>query len=345
MKIILVGAGLKCEKFLKQNRFLKYMELLFVADNNADRWGEKIEGYDIKSCKEINRVEYDKILITTHFDEIKEQLINDYSIDENRITRAEYLIVPEMSNMGSVELSCDLNQCCDIGHLHNKVIVPGNALEDFFFFHRHRIINKWWHYFEVYHTFFQKYIGKPVKMLEVGVYKGGSLQMWKNYFGRDARIVGIDIDSDCKRFEEDNICICIGSQDDPVFLKEVCDKHGPFDIILDDGSHQVKHQIISFESLFEYLKFGGLYICEDTHTSYWSSFGGGFGKKDTFIEYAKRLIDELHYQHIDNESVELISLFREQIKTIHFYDSIVVFEKERTGLSFWSMTGEENYRE
>ncbi len=337
MKVIIFGAGKKCNTFLRTCRFLSYMEILFITDNDGSKWETTIEGYKVYSPERIKRERFDKILVTTHFDDIQELLINEYNVPKEKITPAEYLVVPELCNMGGVTLKCNLNQLCDIAQLGKKEIVASNPLEEFFFFKKHRTINKWWHYFEIYYKYFEKYREKPIRMLEIGIYKGGSLQMWKNYFGNEAVIVGIDIDENCKQYEEDNIYVCIGSQDDADFLKKVCEKYGAFDIILDDGSHQVKNQIASFETLFPLLNYGGIYLCEDTHTSYWESFGGKLRGEGTFIEYAKKMIDELHYQHVEEATDTLYPNIRNQIKAIHFYDSIVVLEKEKTGLSIWSM--------
>lgn len=185
-------------------------------------------------------------------------------------------------------------------------------------------IDKWASYFEVYDTYFGKYRNKPVKMLEIGIFHGGSLQMWKDYFGKDASIVGIDINPDCKKYEEPQIDIRIGSQSDREFLKKVADEFGPFDIILDDGGHMMDQQIISFEELFPAVKSGGVYMCEDCHTSYWNEFGGGLKRPGTFIETTKTLLDHIHGWRIKGGRSE----YTKSIKAMHYYDSIVVFEKD-----------------
>lgn len=340
MRVIIFGAGRNTVQFLMSCRFLCAMEILFITDNDADKWGTVIAGYEIVSPERLLRETYDKILVTTHFEEIKAQLMTAYDIPDGKITQAEYLVVPGACNLGSISLNCQQDQGCDIAHLGRNEIVTANSLEEFFFWGEHRIVNKWWHYFEVYHQYFQKYTGKAVRMLEIGVSKGGSLQMWRHYFGEKAVIVGIDIDRSCQQYEEDNVHVRIGSQDDPDFLQKVYEEFGPFDIVLDDGSHVVKHQIASFQILFPLLNNGGIYLCEDTHTSYWTSFGGKL-RGDTFIEFAKKLVDELHYQHIEQDDEVLFPQFRHQIRGIHFYDSMVVFEKRKTGLSIWSMRGDQ----
>jgi hypothetical protein len=112
-----------------------------------------------------------------------------------------------------------------------------------------------------------------------------------------------------------------------VFLKSVIDSVGKFDIIIDDGSHIPVHQIKSFEVLFhDGLKDKGVYICEDCHSSYWPRYGGGLRRAGTFIEFAKRLCDQLNAWVADNPSVAVDQATR-WIKSITFFSSVVVFEK------------------
>jgi hypothetical protein len=144
---------------------------------------------------------------------------------------------------------------------------------------------------------FERY--SELNVLEIGVLDGQSVKTWKEYFYR-SKITGIDINPDCKQYEEDKISIEIGSQADNVFLNEVVTKHGPFDMILDDGSHMNSHVIYSFEHLFESVKSGGIYVVEDSCTSYWSDWEGGFRKETTMIEYFKRLCDDVNFRGLMN---------------------------------------------
>jgi cephalosporin hydroxylase len=120
-----------------------------------------------------------------------------------------------------------------------------NDLEEYFRLNDKRLIHKWKHYFEVYDRHFSKYRNKDIVILEIGVSHGGSLQMWKNYFGDRAKIFGIDINPQCKEFEEENIKIFIGSQSDRNFLREVKAQIPPIDILIDDGGHTMVQQIVS----------------------------------------------------------------------------------------------------
>lgn len=202
-----------------------------------------------------------------------------------------------------------------------------NALESFFYNQPHRYIAKWKHYFNIYERHFAAYVNKAPVILEIGIYRGGSLQMWKHYFGEGTRIVGIDIDPACKDYEEEGIEIFIGSQDDPVFLKTVLQKYPQFDIIIDDGGHFADQQCKSFLYLFDHLKFGGVYLCEDLHTSYWSDFNGGYRNPGSFIEFSKTIIDSVNAWYSEDERLS-IDGYTTTVRGIHFYDSIVVVDKE-----------------
>lgn len=203
-----------------------------------------------------------------------------------------------------------------------------NDLEKYFRENDDKLISKWVHYFDVYESHFARFRDKEVTILEIGVYQGGSLQMWKNYFGPKAKIYGIDIDPRCKALEEDNVKIIIGSQDDRKFLQEVIKTIPPIDILIDDGGHFMHHQIISFEELFGHVKENGVYLCEDIHTSYRIKFGGGYKRRGSFIEYSKNFIDYLNAYHSHNRSLKVNS-FTESVNSIHYYDSILVLEKKK----------------
>ena len=109
-------------------------------------------------------------------------------------------------------------------------------------------------------------------MLEIGVFMGGSLALWRKFLGPDAVIFGIDINPSCIAFDGQFACVRIGSQDDPQFLRSIVAEMGGIDVVLDDGSHIASHQRASFDLLFPLLSDGGHYIVEDMHTAYWRSF-------------------------------------------------------------------------
>src|SRR5882724_6037258 len=124
---------------------------------------------------------------------------------------------------------------------------------DFEWVFRHHVgrrVDKWRHYFQIYDRHFDRFRGKAVRVLEIGVDHGGSLQIWKKYFGSDALIVGVDIDPRCKAYEEPGIQIEIGDQGDPGFWRSLQDHYTGFDIVIDDGSHRLQDQKASFLSLW-----------------------------------------------------------------------------------------------
>lgn len=202
--------------------------------------------------------------------------------------------------------------------------------------------DKFEHYFPLYEKWFSKYIDKSPKILEIGVQFGGSAEMWSKYFGKGTKIIGVDINPSCH--ETEYLDLIIGDQGSKEFWEENFIKKGlkDFDIIIDDGSHNNPHQILTLKKTYNLLKDGGIYWCEDTHTSYYPNNirninDGGICNPNSFIEYTKKLIDVINEYHTRNAvgvgkfngdtiDEELLSLYA-KIQGIHFYDSIVVIEK------------------
>lgn len=206
-----------------------------------------------------------------------------------------------------------------------------NKLEKIFYKNKDRLIYKWVHYLDIYDKYFKMYCNKPVTIVEFGVYHGGSLQMWKKYFGPRARIIGIDINPQCKKFEEKQIKIFVGDQADASFLHRLCKEIGPVDIIIDDGGHTMKQQITTFKEMWLNLRNGGTYLIEDLHTSYWKLYGGGYKKSGTFISFAKDLIDQMNAWHSKGIAKKYLRVdkYTKSVKAMHIYDSVMVFEKDR----------------
>ena len=214
-------------------------------------------------------------------------------------------------------------------------------IRDLFYEHDENLIHKWDHYFEVYERYFSKYKGEKLNILEIGISHGGSIQLWKKYFGKNVQIFAIDINPECEKLKQENTTIFIGSQSDPVFLTEVKQKIPMMDIIIDDGGHTMDQQKISFEHLYSKVKDGGIYLIEDTHTSYWHQFHGGYKNPNSFIEYSKNLIDCLYDEHIENNRKIKVTDITKNINSITFFDSIVVFEKKYREKPFHTQKGNE----
>jgi hypothetical protein len=182
-----------------------------------------------------------------------------------------------------------------------------------------------------------------LNILEIGVLNGESLTTWKEYF-YNSTIIGIDINPDCKKYQEDRVIVETGDQTDKFFLDGLIKKYGPFDFILDDGSHINNHVLTSFELLFKSVKSGGQYIIEDVQTSYLEDYGGGYMKLGTTIEYFKNIIDEVNFygQIVYGKPVPLgrrddylLEYFEKnndnrigfQIESINFLNSIIIINK------------------
>jgi len=190
-------------------------------------------------------------------------------------------------------------------------------------------ITKWTHYFPVYEKHFKPLTDKPIKVLEIGILNGGSLQMWRKYFHPDSVIVGIDINPDCKVHEEDDVHVRIGDQSDPEFLQSLIDEFGKFDLVIDDGSHHVSHVNKTFQFLYPKIQNTGIYLIEDTHAAYWSSHGGSMDNPETINNVSKLMVDKINAEHTHGQIKP--DFFTYETKCMSVYDSIVVFERGNVG--------------
>ncbi|MEO6066239.1 MAG: class I SAM-dependent methyltransferase [Lysobacterales bacterium] len=204
---------------------------------------------------------------------------------------------------------------------------PLNPLQQYFNNNEGRLLTKWRHYLDIYHRHFERYRGRSPTVVEIGVYHGGSLQMWKQYFGSGARIVGVDVNPRLRDLGEEGIEIVIGDQGDHAFLRRLAQQVGPIDILIDDGGHTMPQQIGTVEALFGAVATDGVILIEDTHTSYWREYGGGLRAHSTFMQFAKHLIDELNAYHSRDPQSFAPGPFTHATRSMHFYDSVVVIEK------------------
>jgi len=193
-----------------------------------------------------------------------------------------------------------------------------------FLTHQGRQVDKWTHYFPIYERHFQRFKNQSVTLVEIGAAGGGSLQLWKRFLGPFAQIVGLDIHG-CKKAEESQVAVRIGDQSDLAFLQSVVAEFGQPDIVIDDGSHMMEHIDASFDFLYPRLSKNGVYVVEDLHAAYWPDFHGGLREPRSFIERCKGLVDELHADYCGAQA----TAFSRETLSVHFYDSVVVFERGR----------------
>jgi hypothetical protein len=202
---------------------------------------------------------------------------------------------------------------------------------------------KWTHYFEIYQAVFESRRDMPMRILEIGVFHGASLRLWKNYFHNSKTcLVGVDIDPTCASYDvpDNGIHVRIGSQADSEFLTKVVEEFGPFDLIIDDGSHHSAHMIQSFNCLYAAgLKDDGIYFAEDLHANYWVPFRDS---DNSFLDFCKDLLELMHahywkttlsawHEELQTGSNLVLEVpeITTMIKEIRFFDSIVAIYKTR----------------
>lgn len=190
-------------------------------------------------------------------------------------------------------------------------------------------------YTQHYERHFAPLRDSRVRVLEVGIggfqnpsAGGASLLMWKQYFRR-GMVLGLDF-FDKSGLVQPRIQPIKGDQADREFLDELGRDLGPFDVVIDDGSHISGDVIAAFEALFPHVRPGGLYVVEDTQTSYWSGWGGSSTRPDdpsTSVGYLKTLVDALHHREFESDAARPAGPHDEWIGGVHFYHNIVFIEK------------------
>ena len=203
-----------------------------------------------------------------------------------------------------------------------------NTLQSYFESHTEgRGIWKWNHYFEIYTRHLAKFVGREVHCLEIGVYSGGSLDMWKHYFGPGCVVYGVDVQPACQIYEDERTRISIGDQADRTFWKDFKEHYPVIDILIDDGSHKPEHQITTLEEMLPHLGPGGVYLCEDIH-----------GNPHGFSSYIHGLAASLNawVPNSRNPHGKLASSptpFQAAIHSVHIYPYAAVIEKNSRPLA------------
>jgi hypothetical protein len=181
-------------------------------------------------------------------------------------------------------------------------------------------------YFQVYEQVLARYVGKEFTFVEVGVLNGGSLFMWREYFGPRARIIGVDLNPAARQWESDGFEIFIGSQSDPAFWRDFYGKVGNVDVLLDDGGHTNRQQIVTVHESLPHIKDGGVILVEDVHASYMREFGNP--SRFSFINFAKHLVDSVNARSSDVRKVR--NDYGQRVYAVSFYESIVVMLVDST---------------
>jgi 23S rRNA U2552 (ribose-2'-O)-methylase RlmE/FtsJ len=183
-----------------------------------------------------------------------------------------------------------------------------------------RGIWKWIHYFHIYHRHFSKFVGRDLNVLEIGVYSGGSLEMWRHYFGSRCRVYGVDLEEACKCYDNEYTEIIVGDQEDPDFWKAFKEHVPGIDVLIDDGGHKAEQQIVTLEEMLPHLRPGGVYLCEDVH-----------GEHNGFSAFMQGIVGNMNmFRAFDAERpAEGVrsTAFQAWIRSIHFYPYVTVIEK------------------
>lgn len=215
------------------------------------------------------------------------------------------------------------------------LIAARSDLERIFYSHDGLVADKWSHYLEIYDRHLDRYRGREVRLLEIGVQNGGSLEIWRRYLGPKALIQGLDADPRCAAITGLDETVVIGDQSDPAVLVSVAGSEPrPLDVVIDDGSHLWRDQISTFDTLFPLLAEDGVYVCEDVHSSFVAYFGDE--SSVSFIDYARGLIDRMHAAYVNNAPDPGMA---RSVFAVHIYDSMVVVEKRRRGPPLRVLTG------
>jgi O-antigen biosynthesis protein len=173
------------------------------------------------------------------------------------------------------------------------------SLRELYADHTGKISDKWSLYLTEYDRLFAPMADLPVRMLEIGVQNGGSLEIWSDYFRNATAIVGCDINPDCERltYDDPRISVVVGDANTADAHEKVMRRSPQFDIVIDDGSHRSSDIVKSFALYFPHIADGGLFVAEDLHCSYWGIFEGGLFDPHSSIAFFKRLADVINHEH------------------------------------------------
>ena len=274
------------------------------------------------------------------------------------------LQIPQQRNSDNKSLVWNVEPLEHTGHvefLPSKVTDAFNPIHNYFKlllreekadFPELPLLHSWAHFFEPYHNHFHRFRGKKVVFMEIGVQSGGKIPLLRDYLGPGLTYVGVDINPSTKKFESaDWVHIEIGDSENREFLATLKRKYPHVDIFLDDGGHTMNQQIIAMEEMLPHVQPEGVYICEDLSTS-WSPKFGGISNADvgnheflnkTAFGLMHKTMDWLNNGWIQGSVMEDKQLpdeyypekwwraIPDQVKHIHVYNQLVVYEK---GLTF-----------
>ena len=239
-------------------------------------------------------------------------------------------------------------------------MTPKN-LTDLYTKNQGKVSDKWSFYLDQYERLFNPLRDKTISLFEIGIQNGGSLEIWSKYFPKAKVFVGCDIDKKCSNlvYQDPRINLVIGDANQKKIQEDIIKKGGPFDIVIDDGSHRSSDIVKSFINYFPHVSDGSLYIVEDLHCSYWEDFEGGLFAPYSSMMFFKQLTDLVNYEHwgVSKDYTEILKGFSvqydlklkqdvlEKIESIEFLNSMCVIRKSSgkpSGLGLRLVYGKDN---
>jgi O-antigen biosynthesis protein len=215
--------------------------------------------------------------------------------------------------------------------------------------HSGKVSDKWRLYLEAYNEAFAPLRQKPIRMFEIGIQNGGSLEIWPRFFEQGTFFVGCDIDPSCAQlsYADPRVRLVIGDANDPVVAQRVLAIAPEYDLVIEDGSHTSIDIVRSFATYFPHVAEDGLFVVEDMHCSYWMQFGGGLHHPYSSVGFFKHLVDVINHEHwgVPAARLELLAGFRsvyglqlteellEQVHSVTFLNSLCFVRKRRADLN------------
>ena len=217
------------------------------------------------------------------------------------------------------------------------------SLKQVFEEHNGKVSDKWSLYLDEWNQLFAPYQDQQIRLLEIGIQNGGSLEVWGKYFSKAEKIVGCDIDPKCEqlRYDDTRITVIVSDANSDDGESKIVQQAPTFDIVIDDGSHKSSDIVRSFARYFPHLNDSGFYVVEDLHSSYWEDFEGGLHNPLSAMAFFKRLADIVNYEHWRNNKPRGILLTKfvmefgiefdefdlTRIHSIEFINSLCIIRK------------------
>jgi glycosyltransferase involved in cell wall biosynthesis len=221
--------------------------------------------------------------------------------------------------------------------------VTKKTLQQLYASHTGKVSDKWSIYLTEYDRIFNEYRDKPVRLLEIGIQNGGSLEIWSKFFSSGQKFLGCDINPYCSRlsYVDPRINVVIGDVNTDSVQSAILEESPTFDLIIDDGSHRSSDIVLSFVRYFPCLEDGGMFVVEDLHCSYWQEFEGALFDPFSSLTFFKRLSDVVNYEHwgVDKARTDILDGFfskygfnieeetLQHIHSIEFINSMCVIRK------------------